>query len=166
MMSHWEQNLTDRIHAWGKPHYRLWYWFAVELINIYVVAWVVFGLLGWMKWWVIPAVAFAAWILTLCTQAVVGRNRPNFEESTGYKMWWRTYALPSGHATISAAVATVIMFQLHFSNPFVFVLMILLAVIIELLIGLGRIVVGVHYVGDVLVGFVLGIAFGVVYALL
>ncbi|MFA5946905.1 MAG: phosphatase PAP2 family protein [Patescibacteria group bacterium] len=158
-----DKPLSTRIEAWGKPHYKLWYFFAVQLINVYVIAWVALGLLGWLAWWVLPLIAFSSWILTISTQAIVGRARPKFEEKTGYKMWWRTYSLPSGHATISAAVATVILLQVHFPNPLILVSLAILFVIAEMLIGLGRIVVGVHYFGDVLVGFVLGIGFGVMY---
>ena len=161
-----DKHLTERIEAWGKPHYKLWYWFAVQLINVYIVFWVAFGLLGWLAWWVLPVIAFSAWLLTIGTQAIVGRERPKFEEKTGYKMWWRTYALPSGHATISAALATVILLQSVGPSLPVLICLGVVFLLMEILIGLGRIVVGVHYLGDVLVGFVLGTAFGVVFSVL
>jgi membrane-associated phospholipid phosphatase len=166
MIARWEQKLTDRIHVWGKPRYKLWYFFAVDLMNVYIVSWLVFAALGWITWWTIPVVAFSSWILTLSAQAVVGRERPKFEASTGYKMWWRTYSLPSGHATISAAVATVMLLETHFPNPLALVAVAVAFVIAEILIGIGRIVVGVHYFADIITGFVLGIAFGVVYSVL
>lgn len=166
MIPLWEQKLTDRIESWGKPHYKFWYACAVDLINLYAVVWAALSALGVIAWWQVPETIFLSWVITLAVQAMVQRERPKFESSTGYKMWWRTYSLPSGHATISAAVATVLLWQIHLINPFLFAAAIALVAIIEILIGLGRIIVGVHYFGDIIAGFVLGIAFGVVYSVL
>ncbi len=166
MIPRWEQKLTDNIRVWGKPHYDLWYALAVHLLDVYVVVWIAFAALGWLSLWILPAVAFSAWIVTIVTQAIVRRQRPKFEETTGYKMWWRTFSLPSGHATISSAVATVILLQSHFPNPAIFIVLALVFLFAEIFIGLGRVVVGVHYIGDVIAGFVVGAAFGVVWSLL
>jgi len=166
MIITWDHKITNRIRAWGKPHYDLWYALAVQLFYVYLVVWIAFGFLGWLNWWTMPIVAFTAWIITITTQAIVRRERPKFEQTTGYKMWWRTYSLPSGHATISSALATVILLQSHFPSFAILVIVALTFLVVEILIGLGRMVVGVHFLADVLSGFVLGLAFGVVYGLL
>lgn len=166
MISHWEQNLTDRIHAWGKPHYKLWYFFAVDLFGIYGVVWIAFAILGWLVWWQVPLLAFSSWILTISIQLLVGRDRPKFEESTGYKMWWRTYSMPSGHALITSALGTGILLQSQIPYPGLLICLAIAFLITNILVDIGRVVVGVHYFGDVVVGFVLGIAFGVVYSVL
>ncbi len=161
-----DKPLSTRIEAWGKAHYKFWYWCAVQLINGYALVWVIFGLLGWLAWWVLPVIAFSAWLLAISTQAIVARERPKFEQKTGYQMWWRTYAFPSGHATISSAVATVILLASVGPSLPVLIALGVVFFIAEILIGLGRIVVGVHYLGDVLVGFGVGIAFGVMFSVL
>jgi len=158
--------VSERIQAWGKPQYMMWYVFAVHLMYVYIASWLIFSALGWLVWWTVPVAAFSAWILTLGTQAIVARERPKFESTTGYKMWWKTYSLPSGHATISAAVATVLLLTTHFPNPIWLVTLAVVYLIVEVLVAIGRIVVGVHYLADVIVGFVLGIVFGVMYSML
>jgi undecaprenyl-diphosphatase len=162
----WDHSLTARIRAWGKPRYQLWYFFAVQLLNVYLIAWLVFGVMGWLAWQEIPLTAVIAYVIALLVQALLARERPKFEQTTGYKMWWRTYSCPSGHALIASACATTFLLLTHFPTPLVAGLFGAMFIIAALLIGIGRIVVGVHYFADILLGFVLGITVGVVYSVL
>jgi len=58
------------------------------------------------------------------------------------------FSFPSGHATIAAAMATVLAFHFPHARVLVFVL--------AVLAGLSRVYFGVHYMTDVLAGFLLG----------
>ena len=103
--------------------------------------------------WLIPVLVTA--ITTVILQAIVKRPRPQ-ETKTPYKPIVPTYSFPSNHAGSSFAVATSLSYaflESSFELAWIFVIgFFLLAVVISL----SRIVVGVHYAGDVLAGAFLG----------
>jgi undecaprenyl-diphosphatase len=69
-----------------------------------------------------------------------------------------SYSFPSGHATIAVALYGFLLYFAykhdphHFKNPFI----VLLAILI-LLIGASRLYLGVHYLSDVLAGYLVGL---------
>lgn len=63
-----------------------------------------------------------------------------------------TASFPSGHATTAAAAATALALLVPRWR--------ILAVAVALFVGASRVLLGVHFVGDVLAGFALGIAVG------
>ncbi len=71
---------------------------------------------------------------------------------------WKTsasgYGFPSGHTTVSATFWSYLAFKMRKIWFFI------LAFVIVLLIGLSRIYLGVHYVRDVIGGFVIGVLVG------
>jgi len=64
-----------------------------------------------------------------------------------------SYSFPSGHATLAAAIAVVLVY--HFPKACYWV------VSLALLAGISRIYFGVHYPSDVLAGFIIGAIVGV-----
>lgn len=68
-----------------------------------------------------------------------------------------SHSFPSGHATIAVALYGFLLYFAykhdphHFKNPFIFLLAILI-----LLIGISRLYLGVHFLSDVLAGYLLG----------
>ncbi len=75
------------------------------------------------------------------------------------------YSYPSGHTMVSCAYFTFIVYLLcqRISNKFWKTLLIIFSTIMILLIGFSRIYLGVHYLSDVLGGFLLGIAYLMIY---
>ncbi len=65
-----------------------------------------------------------------------------------------TYSLPSGHTSVIFAVMTAL--GLHYKKKNVLILMLIFAG----LVGISRIVLGVHTIEDVLAGFVIGLTVG------
>lgn len=63
-----------------------------------------------------------------------------------------TASFPSGHATTAAAAATALALLAPRWRA--------LAVVLALFVGASRVLLGVHFVGDVLAGFALGVAIG------
>jgi len=92
------------------------------------------------------AVLVATGISTAC-KYVVRRRRPH-ELAQFYAVKYDRFSFPSGHATRMAAIATVIG---HFV-PGLF----LIGHLLSLLVALCRVLVGVHYPGDVLAGLLIG----------
>ena len=103
------------------------------------------------------AVLLAAGIATIC-KYVVRRKRP-WEQPRFYAVKSDRYSFPSGHATRMVAIAVVLA---HYV-PSVAVAGYLLAAVVAIC----RVLVGVHYVSDVVAGALIGLASaGIVLALL
>jgi undecaprenyl-diphosphatase len=103
------------------------------------------------------AVLLAAGVATI-VKYTVQRQRP-WEQPQFCAVKSDRYSFPSGHATRMLAIATVVA---HFA-PSVAVAGYLLAV----LVAICRVLVGVHYVSDVVVGALIGLASaGIVLAVL
>ncbi len=103
------------------------------------------------------AVLLAAGIAT-AVKYTVRRKRP-WEQPQFYAVKSDRYSFPSGHATRMMAIATVLA---HYV-PSVTVAGYLLAIVVAIC----RVLVGVHYVSDVVVGTLIGLASaGIVLALL
>jgi len=63
-----------------------------------------------------------------------------------------SFSFPSGHATLAAALTVVLAY--HFPKTRYFV------IAVALLVGISRVYLGVHYLSDVLAGYILGIIVG------
>lgn len=87
------------------------------------------------------------WLVTLAIEYAVGRKRPFQAQPQAFKpiinMHLITPSFPSGHATVSTALALV--FFASTGMPWLFLPM-------AAVVALGRIAVGVHYISDVLAG--------------
>lgn len=102
--------------------------------------------------------------VTVINQAVkhiVRRPRPNvlrLVEESGY-------SFPSGHSMVSMAFYGIVIYLVYknVSNKYLKWLLITLLSLLILSIGFSRIYVGVHYFTDVVSGFLLGLAYLIIY---
>lgn len=102
---------------------------------------------------VLAGAALDAWVLNPLLKHVFGRDRPTVRS---YVEPVSRYSFPSGHATASmafAAVAVVLAWPTRWRRPVT-----IGAAIYVVLVGLTRIVLGVHYPSDLLAGWALGLA--------
>ncbi|MEK7615500.1 MAG: phosphatase PAP2 family protein [Patescibacteria group bacterium] len=124
--------------------------------------WLMFGLaIGRMfadSLFLIPLVFFP-WLVTFVLSRWIKRPRPF--ESEHYKpiikLFVYTNSFPSAHSTLAFALAGAF---IH--DPIVLLIMTVCAV----LVGLGRMMVGVHYLTDVLVGALIGFVGGFAFRVL
>ena len=111
------------------------------------------------KWKEILAVFFSgalAWFLAYVLKYLFRTGRPFDIFPKVISLFPETgYAFPSGHATFFMALAVALFFS-HKKAGYVFIFF-------ALLIGLARIIAGVHFPVDILGGFILG--FGIAYFL-
>lgn len=98
-------------------------------------------------------------LVALIIKYIVKRPRPGFMlvEVSGY-------SFPSAHAVMTLALFTVLTYYLlkYLKNRTLKVLLTILNVFIILLIGFSRIYLGVHYVSDVLAGYLISFVFTVI----
>lgn len=159
---HCDRRITETLRSYGTPLLPFWKLVATKGMWLFVVIWVGVALLGWMAWWrpLIPLVL--SYISLLITQAIVKRERPNFEKISGYKMWIRTYSFPSGHSTESAVLACALALYPVYPSAIIAGIFAVVLAVVAIGVMYSRIVVGVHYVTDVLAGLCLGLAYAVV----
>ena len=107
---------------------------------------------------VVPLIAlFGAATIEFAMKRVIGRPRPPLAY---HLIREADPSFPSGHATGSAAffVTLAIVAGLHFRNQWVRVVLIVAAAVVSALIGMSRVVLGVHWVTDITAGWFLGLA--------
>lgn len=108
----------------------------------------------WKEIMMVFVVSISAWIIARILKIIINIDRPFLALPDIHPLINDdSFSFPSGHATFFAALATAIFFY-HRKAGYVFMLC-------ALLIGLARMVVGVHYPIDILGGFVLGV--GIAY---
>ena len=105
------------------------------------------------KWKEIVLVFFSgifAWCLSYVLKFIFCAERPFLKLQNIVPLLDKTdYSFPSGHATFFMALALAIFFS-HKKAGYVFIFF-------ALLIGIARIIAGVHFPADILGGFILGI---------
>lgn len=100
-------------------------------------------------------------VLNLILKSILQRPRPN-----EYRIINETgYSFPSGHSMISMAFYGFIIYLIYknIKNKYLKWISIILLSILILMIGFSRIYLGVHYVSDVLAGFLFSISYLIVY---
>lgn len=100
-------------------------------------------------------------VLNLVLKSILQRPRPN-----EYRIINETgYSFPSGHSMISMAFYGFIIYLIYknIKNKYLKWISIILLSILILMIGFSRIYLGVHYVSDVLAGFLFSISYLIVY---
>ena len=159
-----DHEITSSIRRWGQPQYPVWRFIASESIYGYVVLSMPLILTGRLVWWQILLCFLTTYVLANALQQLVKRNRPDYERLTGYKMLLHTYSYPSGHSAMSASMAAAIADFTNFGNDAMMWSFILVAFALAFLIGISRVVVGVHYLADVFFGWFLGFVIAWTYA--
>lgn len=103
--------------------------------------------------WLVATMA-TAWILSGVIKTLVGRDRPVFEDPFTIV---DGHAFPSGHALSGAAFAGCLLVMSGWSRPGPPRVAVRAAgLVVMVLAGLNRVALGVHYVSDVLAGWLLG----------
>jgi len=158
-----DHKLTEKFRSYGKGSLEFWKFIAAKGMLGFVIIWIGIAGMGWMTWWepLVPLVL--SYITLLIVQAIVKRERQNFEKISGYKMWIRTYSFPSGHSTESAALAFALALYPTYPDALFFSVVCCLLSLLCLLVVYSRIAVGVHYVTDVIAGLCLGVAYAIAF---
>lgn len=157
-MLHFDEHLSSRLRTFGSPLLPFWRFLASYgmwgflVFGILLLAFNVGTPIGWLSLCIPVAIMQA---LTLGLQRIIRRPRPSIDVAK-IDMWVRTYSFPSAHSAGSMALA--IMFSTVLLRiPVYGVAFSISLFIFSMLIGTSRIMVGVHYLGDVLAGFLFGI---------
>ncbi len=132
----------------------------------FLFVWILLVAFDALVWWRPAVPLFLSYISLLLIQAIVKRERPDFERISGYRMWIRTYSFPSGHATESTALAGSLFFYAQYPSLEVAVIAAIVLGGLAVLIMYSRIVIGVHYFFDVVGGFLLGSLYVLAFLLL
>jgi len=157
-MLHFDEHLSSRIRNFGAPLLPLWRFLASYgmwgflAFGVLLLAFNIGTPLGWLSLCIPVALTQA---LTLGLQRIIGRARPSIDVAK-IDMWVRTYSFPSAHSAGSMAFAVMFSSAL-ISIPTFGIALTLFLILFAVLIGTSRIMVGVHYLGDVLAGFLFGI---------
>lgn len=162
-MLHFDQHLTERIRLAGQGTLPLWRWLASWGMGIFVVVAIVLIVRGDMPWFEGLVPVLCTHILTLAVQQIIQRERPPIAHAK-IVMWQRTPSFPSAHSSGSMAFAlTIAAVTMGMGN--IGLVSAVLVIVLAVLIGISRIVVGVHYLSDVLCGFLFGILItGILFA--
>lgn len=164
-MLHFDKHLTEQIRLAGQGTLPLWRWLASWGMVIFVLVAVVLIIRGAMPWFEALVPVVCTHFITLLVQQIIRRERPPIEHAK-IVMWTRTPSFPSAHSSGSMAFAiTIAAVVVNMGNAGLVTA--LLAIVLAVLIGFSRIMVGVHYLSDVLCGFLFGILVtGVFFAIL
>lgn len=158
-----DRKLTEKLRSYGKSSLAFWKFVAAKGMWGFVGVWVGVVIMGWMDWWEPLISLVLSYITLLIVQAIVKRERQNFEKISGYKMWIRTYSFPSGHSTESAALAFALALYPVYPSVIIFSVVCCLLSLICLSVVYSRIAVGVHYVTDVIAGLCLGAVYAIAF---
>jgi undecaprenyl-diphosphatase len=157
-MQNLDERLTTHLRKVGKPLLPLWIALASYGMWGFPLTMIVLVFLGVgnpLSWLALCIPVTITQFLTLALQKLIGRPRPSSVDTTIH-MWWHTSSFPSAHSAGSMAFA-VTMSSVLLSQSGVSILWSIGMFLLAISIGLSRIMVGVHYVGDVVVGFLFGI---------
>jgi len=111
---------------------------------------------------VVVTAVLGAFLLEELLKTIFRRPRPHLAPFTGA----HGYSFPSGHATVAAALAVVLawLWYRHARNRPSRWLGPATGLFLTFFIGISRVYLGAHYPSDVLAGFILGAAWGVMVA--
>jgi membrane-associated phospholipid phosphatase len=116
-------------------------------------AWLAKGLRSRALWAFVTMMV--AWNVGLLAKALVGRARPIVDDPISHSPG---FSFPSGHAFNVAVVTTVVVFLLWpLLSTVGHRVAMAVAVAFALVVGLDRVLLGVHFPSDVLAGYVLGV---------
>ncbi len=151
-----DQSITNRIRTWGQPRYGFWKFVASQSLGLYIGLALTLSVVQSLQFGHFVAIMTATYLLGNILQSLIKRERPDFKKLTGYTMWWHAYSYPSVHAATSAAAALALILLTNFASPPAMFVMAGGTLMLSWLIGISRLVVGVHFAADVVSGWVLG----------
>lgn len=109
-----------------------------------------------VKFWILAVGMSLCGILNRVLKEIFKRERPNKRRIVTEK----GYSLPSGHSMSSMIFYVLLYFVFFQNNMYVLAFFIVLVI----LIGFSRILLGVHYLSDVLAGFSFGLFYVLMYS--
>lgn len=166
-------SIDARITKWinGIPKGNRDLWFFVSIYGLFAFP------LYFLGFWVannhravhllfFVSIVILATVLGAILQVIVKRPRPDFMH-TAYVPYFKKYSFPSIHSLAAFSMATAIALFQYLETGISIPLLGSIIVLFSLakLIAVSRIMVGVHYYGDILAGGVIGVAVGM-FALL
>lgn len=161
-----DHEITNQIRLWGQPRYEFWKFIAAKSILFYVLAALGFALAGQLVFFHFALSFVITYLVASLLQRLIRRQRPDFEHLTGYKMWVHTYSHPSAHAALSAVASLSLVLMTQFSSIEVGIVVAVGSFALMFMIGISRVVVGVHYFTDVVFGWLLGFVVTLAYIIL
>ncbi len=154
-MFHFDHHLTERIRVAGQPTLPLWIFLASHGMWGFAIIALALVVMGKLPVFTILLPIVITHLLTLGIQQIVRRERPSIAVAK-IVMWRRTPSFPSAHSAGSMAFATAMGAAALPLGPIGVVLSVIM-ILLALGIGVSRIIVGVHFLTDVLGGFIFGI---------
>lgn len=155
--SSWLDALTDDRPFWSTVALFCARWLLVLCVGVAILVEVIAlrwqPISGFFGGWLLVAV-IGSYLFTLLLAFLIRRKRPYEVAPDAEHMHQSIYtpSFPSGHATMAFALATTLMIQF---SPVVWVVIILY--VLATIISLARVIVGVHYVTDILAGAIVGV---------
>lgn len=161
-------SFDTRITKWlnGIPKGNRDIWFFVSIYGLlafplyFLGFWVANGH-GFVHLVFFVGIVILATILGAGLQAAVKRPRPTFMH-TDYVPHFKKYSWPSIHSLTAFAMATAVIVLQYEQNGYswIFLCSTVALLLMAKLIAISRIMVGVHYYGDILAGGIFGVALG------
>lgn len=142
--------LLDRLGVFG-ARYLLWVMAAVMVLVFFSQTNMI---------WLAALTPLCAWVVAISLEYIIKRPRPfvqSKKEPLGHPMW-NTPSFPSGHATISFAIATLTLFVTIGVGT---VLLVFAAIV-----AVSRVFLGVHFFTDIIAGAFIGSLLSVLFALI
>jgi membrane-associated phospholipid phosphatase len=162
-----DESVTGALHSFALDHPRwvrfLALWSLAFDPNVWrlgalaLVIWLVRRGARPLAWWVALTVT-AGGVLNALLKLLVGRHRPEFLEPVARAAG---FSFPSGHAlnnAVGAAVFLLVLLPLVRGRPVWRAALWTAAVLVPLVTGVSRVVLGVHWTSDVVAGWLLGVA--------
>lgn len=159
----WDEQVTKRLNDYALDHE--WTLTPLKATSYVLHAWVframALGLAVWLMFrkawavalWVGVTIA-AAGFLGLALKVLVDRERPDLEQPIQH---FESGSFPSGHAlTTMAGVIVVVLILLPLIGPRSRWAVWIVAIAVSVASGLCRVALGVHYLSDVMAGWILG----------
>lgn len=154
MSVHFDTHLTTMVRDAGKPLLFLWQWLASYAIWIFILSTIALAFVDQAFFWFIVIPVMTTQGVALLLQMMIRRDRPPLSVAS-IVMWTRTPSFPSAHAATSMAFAlTIATIVLPYGNWGIFAAT--MFCVLAVAIALARVMVGVHFLSDIIVGMVVG----------
>jgi membrane-associated phospholipid phosphatase len=136
-------------------------WAVRSVVAVALLVWLGRRRAWWTAAWALTAIALAG-LLSSGLKYLVGRQRPQF---AGGGAVYQSLSYPSGHATGSATLVTVVLvLAWPLLAPSARRVWLVVGVAVVVLVGFTRMWLGVHYLSDVVGGWALGLGWALLVA--